>query len=610
MRFRLQSVIHKLEEAGGARRSRAILAFVFMLLVGGIYTLCNYHNFKNPEAMDAAQLARNLAEGKGYTTLFIRPLSLYLVGQKNQLTESPAPAGQLPDYDRLRTAHPDISNPPVYPMFLAGLMKVIHFDYATMSHQRFWSHNGHFWRYQPDFVIALANEAVFLVVVALTFFWARRLFDTGIAWLAAGVLFGSEVLWKFNVSGLSTTLLMLIFMGLVWCLTLWEEKLEDPRARARTLFVLAAAAGLLVGVGGLTRYALGFLIIPVVVFFLILGGSRRVIFGSLAFIAFAVVMAPWLMRNYAISGTAFGTATYTAMESTSVFPGDRLQRSLSPDLRFILSVMWAKWFSNSRLLLPSVISSLGGGWIAGFFFAGLLVSFRKGVIRRLRFFTLAALALLFLVQGFARTQLSVETPEINSENLVVLLVPLVVVYGASFFFLLLDQIAPPGHTARYLVIGLFGLFACLPMLLSLLPPWSGPVAYPPYHPPVIQQSAGWLKDDELMMSDIPWGVAWYGHRQSVWLTLNATPDPNNPTSQENFFTIDYYRKRISALYLTPETLDSRFVTDWIRAGEQSWGEFIINTIVRNEVPPDFPLRQMPNGYLPEQLFLSDWKRWQ
>ncbi len=28
--------------------------------------------------MDSAQLARNIADGKGYTTLFIRPFSLYL----------------------------------------------------------------------------------------------------------------------------------------------------------------------------------------------------------------------------------------------------------------------------------------------------------------------------------------------------------------------------------------------------------------------------------------------------------------------------------------------------------------------------------------------------
>ena len=34
--------------------------------------------------MDAAQLARNIAEGKGYTTLFIRPFSLYLVQSHNE----------------------------------------------------------------------------------------------------------------------------------------------------------------------------------------------------------------------------------------------------------------------------------------------------------------------------------------------------------------------------------------------------------------------------------------------------------------------------------------------------------------------------------------------
>jgi hypothetical protein len=158
-------------------------------------------------------------------------------------------------------------------------------------------------------------------------------------------------------------------------------------------------------------------------------------------------------------------------------------------------------------------------------------------------------------------------------------------------------------------VGLFGVLACLPMIFALLPPRAIPVVYPPYHPLVIQQTAHWMKEDELMMSDIPWAVAWYGHRQCVWLTLNATADPNNPNSQENFFTINDYQKPISALYLTPRTLDNRFVTGWIRAGEFSWGEFIVNTILKNEVPPNFPLRQMPSGYLPEQLFLSDWKRW-
>ena len=47
------------------------------------------------------------------------------------------------------------------------------------------------------------------------------------------------------------------------------------------------------------------------------------------------------------------------------------------------------------------------------------------------------------------------------------------------------------------------------------------VAYPPYYPPNIQKIADWMKPDELMMSDVPWAVAWYGNRPSVWLTLNT-----------------------------------------------------------------------------------------
>ena len=47
------------------------------------------------------------------------------------------------------------------------------------------------------------------------------------------------------------------------------------------------------------------------------------------------------------------------------------------------------------------------------------------------------------------------------------------------------------------------------------------MVYPPYFPPEIQQIAGWMKPDELMMSDVPWAVAWYGDRQCVWLSLDC-----------------------------------------------------------------------------------------
>ena len=118
----------------------------------------------------------------------------------------------------------------------------------------------------------------------------------------------------------------------------------------------------------------------------------------------------------------------------------------------------------------------------------------------------------------------------------------------------------------------------------MLPPKTSPVAYPPYYPPDIQQTAGWMKENELMMSDVPWAVAWYGRRQCVWLTLNA---------QDEFNAINYWMKPVQALYLTPKTMDSRFVSDWVRAREHSWGSFILQVVTQNQIPPGFPCASRP-----------------
>jgi hypothetical protein len=172
----------------------------------------------------------------------------------------------------------------------------------------------------------------------------------------------------------------------------------------------------------------------------------------------------------------------------------------------------------------------------------------------------------------------------------------------SFFFTFLDQMKLVVPQLRYVVIAVFVALSCLPMILisTLLLPKAMPVVYPPYYPPDIQQTVGWMKENELMMSDVPWAVAWYGRHQCVWLTLNA---------QDDFFAINDYLKPVQALYLTPETMNGKFVSDLVRSGEYSWGNFIIKGVLQNQIPPSFPLRNAPTGFLPDRLFLTDRERW-
>jgi hypothetical protein len=258
-----------------------------------------------------------------------------------------------------------------------------------------------------------------------------------------------------------------------------------------------------------------------------------------------------------------------------------------------------KLIVNVRGLLDGDLLKSGATWAGVLFFAGLFLGFRSTGARRIRYFLLMTLAVFIVVQSLGRTQLSELSPEINSENLLVLLVPLVIVFGATFFYTLLDEMTLPLVQLRYAVIAAFAGLCCLPLIFSLISR-NSPVAYPPYYPPEIQQVANWMKPNELVMSDVPWAVAWYGNRQCVWLTRDA---------QTEFFAINDYLKPVSALYLTPLTMDAKFVSDWVQTPDVSWGSFIVDALIKNKIPPGFPLRNAPTGFLPDRLMLTDRERW-
>jgi hypothetical protein len=598
----IQNLIHKLEAGAGPRFFRVTALLLAVLALVLRYDVHAYQNLATPEGMDTAQLARNISEGRGYTTLFIRPLSLYLVQKHNEAGAPVALTNANFDFAHVKTAHPDLANPPAYPVLLAGLMKILPFHYAMDLKGAFWSDNGRFSRYQPDFLIAVFNQLLLMAAIVLTFFLARKLFDSGVAWLSAILMIGCELLWRFSVSGLSTMLLLVIFLGLAWCLVKIEELAREPQSRLNRLLWLAVAAGAFTGAGALTRYAFGWTIIPVVVFLILFSGQRKAPHALAALGAFVLVLTPWVIRNFAVSGTPFGTAGFAVAEGTFLFPQFQLERAIHPDLSHMLwlAPYFHKLTTNGQSLLTNDLPRFGGSWATLLFWTGLLLSFRSLAVRRLRYFLLFCLGTFVLVQALGQAQLSVESPEVNSENLLVLLAPLAFIYGVSLFLTLLEQMNLPVLQLRYPIIGGFVALACLPMILVMLPPKTSPVAYPPYYPPEIQQTAGWMNENELMMSDVPWSVAWYGRRQCVWLTLNA---------QDDFDAINYWIKPVQALYLTPETMDSRFVSDWEKTHDYSWGGFILQVVTQNQIPPKFPLRIAPAGFLPERLYLTDRERW-
>ena len=599
----IQNWIHRIEEGGGLRYLKygLIILLGAGLVVG--YNLRRFKNMSNAEAMDTAQLARNLATHRGYNTLFVRPFSMYLVEKADADRNGPPTLGDTRDRSRIRDQmHPDLANPPVYPLLLAGLMKASpKFQYQAAGTQKIWNRKGAFAMYEPDFLIGLFNQALFFIAVVIVFFMAKRLFDREVAWTSAAVFLGTDLFWRFSISGLSTMLLILIFLVLAWCVLVLEKSAREGQRSPAFLLLLAVAIGLLIGISCLTRYSLGWLILPMLFFLILFGGRQRIVLCVATLAVFTVVVGPWIARNYRISHTPFGVAGYAIFEGTDLFPQYRLQRSLNPDFSLLTyHDVWNKFINNAQTCLQEDLPRLGGSWVSAFFLVGLLVPYKNLSLRRLRYFVLLCLPMLLIAQAVGKTALSDDVPVVNSENLLVIVAPMVLIFGISLFYILLDQLNLPAIQFRKLIIGLFCLFVCLPTIINFVSTRTNAVAFPPYHPPSAQKFSGWMKENELMMSDIPWAVAWYGNRQCIWLTLNA---------QKAFGEIHDYRKPVKAVYLPPVTIDARFRSGWVRADELSWGSFVIDGFANHELPPNFPLRRVPRGYLPEQLFITDVDRW-
>jgi hypothetical protein len=492
---------------------------------------------------------------------------------------------------------------------LAGLMKVLPFRYEISPNA---SQLEQISAYQPELLIGLFNQIWLLLAVGLVFCLAKRLFDPLVAWFSAGVFACTDLFWRFSVSGLSTVFLVVVFLVLVWCLLRLEQGTREEQRSHQWFVRWAIMAGVLVGMGALTRYSFGWLILPVVAFFVLFFGQRAGSLALTACLAFGLVFAPWLARNYYLSGTLFGTAGYAIYADSPDFPGSSLERSLKldkPDMpqpgAFALEDYLRKLVVNSSQIMQNDLPRLGGNWLSAFFLAGLLLPFRNPFISRLRIFLVLCLILLTPVQALGKTHLGANSPEITSENLLVVLAPLVFIYGAGMCHLLLDQITwPTPELGRWAPVGI-GLVACAPLILTLLPPRSVPISYPPYHPWLIQRTTELMKDNEMMMSDVPWAVAWYGRRQCLWLTLNL----DSPDHYDDFFAIHDFQRTIHALFLSPLILDARFQS--LTRGEYGpWGRFIFNTIMKDEVPKGFPLRCVwARVSRVDHLFLTDSERW-
>lgn len=670
----IQDTVHFFDLGVGQRALRALLLTVaagaLVLFYGtenqlpwGKWGGAQFRGLNQREAMDQAQVGRNLARGEGFTTRCIRPISIWRLNECSRWR------------DPMLKSHPDLANPPVYPALIGGLLYTVQkgdlwapdappppvipgkpltprqqaqqilssplwttglaftaLAWVAWVIMRAWRLRlkrgeiswhvtgitfivllfGLFWTpktsfavepveaftiFGPDkWIVFGLGTPLTLANGWLTYLIGRRLFDRQVGVMAACLFALSDTVCQYAISGLNVMLLM-FWVGLMWlCMTVAQDlRLQGRRPFLAVLLGLAAAA--LVGLAFLTRYSAGWLLLPLCILGWRMWGWSRGKWMALAMaVVFLAVISPWLLRNFWMNSTLLGTAQYTYQLQTNVLRGDTLERQLAPNLNaWNLTLAWAKAAANVLSLCAD------SGWIFGSSFAtalcvtALLYRFRRMQVNRFKWTAAGSGVVLFIVTCVVGMDEAPPNSLARAGNLLVLLAPLVAIYGSAMFFVLLDRLQLHAPMRRKSVTGLFIALAALPLLMRFFSPALDRYAYPPYYPPKIAQAASYLTPTEFMVCDQPWAVAWYGDRRCIWV----------PETPEDFYKVNDLYQHIAAFMLTPITLNRRFLSE-IMLGEWVPWSPIIRFL---NFPKDFPLKEGTRLEGVNMVLVADRKRW-
>ena len=566
----VQRVVHTLETGWPTIWLRRSLV---VALIGGIslfYLLTEFRGLATSQAMDQAQMGREMARGHFWQTKYTRPR---VIGQLLMHGKNVPQAAWIDTY-----------NAPLPPLVNAFAL------FPVKSH---WKMTAADVIYVGDRAIAAMSILLFLLSVVVLFFIARRLFDQHLALMACALVLLCNMFWQYALSGLPQMLMLLLFNATTYALVRAVEARYDGGRVGLWLALVGLGFGLL----GLSHALTMFIFVAALIFFVFFFRPR----GWAALIplaVFAVVYFPWLVRNYFVSGNPAGLAFYSVLDGVGHTEAGWM-RHISLNLEGAAGPLAFedKVVRNFFLQAGNLFGYFGYSVVAIIFFASLLYGFRRRESGTFRWMLLTMW--MGAVGGMSIFGLT-EEQRFAANQLHLLFVPLMTCYGLAFLLVQWRRLKIQLRVARIGFITLLFLLCALPFIFTLpgLKPPEGTIRWPPYVPPYIAVLNDWMKPNEITASDMPWAVAWYADRRALFV----------PETVKEMTDISDYRilgGPVYGLYLTPISGSENKLGD-ITKGEYNGWAGVISRSVNLET---FPLKwAVLLGLDNECIFLSDHNR--
>ncbi len=562
----IQSAVHSLEQGRMATFIKAGMFVTLIVALFLLYLFVHFKGLKDSSAMDQSQIARNIAAGKGFTTNNISPLALATLKSAGKVAAN----GESIDISNI----PDFYQSPLLPFLNSFALRLIKDKWVMTKADII---------YAGDRAVALTAMVFMLLGIGVWALVFAKLFDWKLAFFAASAVLVTDLLWQFSLSGLPQMVLMFLF-GCASLLTLHAEEAQERGALVPSIIQLACA-GLCFGLmilahGSAVWIFLGWLVYAAFVF------RPRGLMCLAAVAAVMILVAPWMMRNYQVSGNPLGLAFQGAFHE-----GTEYLRAEQPAGGLNAQGVLRRGITAQLNSLPSYF---GLNVAALVFFLAIMHRFRSEVTSNFRWGLVAMWVASLIGMCFYRPDGDVSANQIH-----VVFLPIFVCYGFAFLLVLWGRWEFGQGLLRIIFI-CFIIFLCaVPMIMNLLAGPSGRVQWPPYVPPFIGILGEWFEEDEVICSDMPWAVGWYAGRKSLLI----------PESVRDFNRIHDYqelKQPIRGLYLTPISGNQPLYSQIYKGKYREWALLITRPPQVQGFPLAFYTALPIDG---ECIIFSDRERW-
>lgn len=417
----------------------------------------------NPEALDFAQLGRNLSSGRGFTTYVLRPLALS--GAINPIRQ------------------PELIHAPLHPFLLA---------------LAFGSPLG-----AKDSVAALVSGAFYLLTIPVIYLLGLRLFNRTVGVAAALLYACNSLMLEYATSGLHIPLYVFLTSLLLLVLHTLSVRGQAEEGEFRLPRGLLFAAGTITSALYLTDYVFVW-IIPLAVIAVALAFPRHRGAALTFFLPGLIPALLWMARNGMLTGNPFfalrGTEIFMYTDS---YPGDSAYRLTKGDVSFGPTVLQdvLKKIAMGADSFIQYFPQIAASWVLAFFLPSLLFRFSDPMTNRTRRTLLAFLGLLFcgtLLLGF-------------SQPLLVAVVPAIMTFAVAYLVVLFQQARLPRATSA-VAVTLLAISVLYPLAIDFT--IRGKTPFPIQAGTVVK-----LKDHsgktDVVVTDQPLLVAWYGDRPAL-----------------------------------------------------------------------------------------------